>query len=90
MNKKILLLCCSILFLIMSIQVLTVKGEEMQTVEGAVQEVAEDNSYIVINDEKMTVDEEIRDYMTMEVGDEVEVTIEDLDGQKIIRDFNYL
>ena len=64
--------------------------ENIKLIKGVVQEVAADGSYLILNDQKMLIDEEIAEYMNMEAGDEVEVSVEETGQGITIMDFNYI
>ncbi|MFH1062857.1 MAG: hypothetical protein V1747_08275 [Candidatus Omnitrophota bacterium] len=60
------------------------------TIKGVISEVAEDGSTLVINNETLTIDQELRDYMNIEAGDSVELTVKTVDGKKVVVDFDYV
>ena len=89
MIKRILVIM--VIFLLAAGYVGSVSAEEdMSLIKGTVQQVAPDKSYVVLNEEKFLIDAEIAEYMNMEVGDDVEVTVSQKEQGKVIMDFNYI
>lgn len=64
--------------------------DEGMGVKGVVTEVAEDGSFLVINDETLMIDPELQDYMNIESGDSVELIVKTVDGKKVVMDFDYI
>ncbi|MBU1086109.1 MAG: hypothetical protein KKD05_01165 [Candidatus Omnitrophica bacterium] len=65
--------------------------EDMEiSVKGVVSQVAEDMSSLVINNETIMIDPELKDYMNIEAGDSVELIVNTVDGKKVIVDFDYI
>lgn len=50
--------------------------EDVSTIEGAVEEIAKDNSYIVVGGKKIITDEEFIEYNFLEIGDNISVVVE--------------
>lgn len=86
-KKKIVL--CIMLALVLCAQTVYIHAEET-TIQGTVESVAEDGSYVVVNGEQIMISDEIKDYMDMETGDMVEIIVNETDQGKVAVDYNYI
>ncbi|MBU1043300.1 MAG: hypothetical protein KJ915_02745 [Candidatus Omnitrophica bacterium] len=59
-------------------------------IKGVVTSVAEDMSSLMINDQTIMIDPELKDYMNIEAGDSVELIVNTVDGKKVVVDFDYI
>ena len=66
------------------------QDDQTRSITGTVAEVAQDNSYVILNNEKMVISEEVLEYMNIEAGDEVELIIKETEKGKTVVDFNYI
>jgi len=90
MIKRFLAVAGIVACIVFCAHFLSAEEETANTLKGTVQEVAEDGSYIVINDEKMMIGDGLLGYTNMEAGDEVELVLEEIDQQKVVVDFDYI
>jgi hypothetical protein len=68
----------------------TATAADQTTVKGAITQVAEDGSSLVINGETLAIDPDLKDYMNIEAGDNVELVVKTVDGKKVVTDFDYV
>ena len=71
-KKKII--SCIVLALVLFAQIGYLHAEESK-IQGTVESVADDGSYVMVNGEKIMISDDIKDYMDMETGDNVEIII---------------
>ena len=65
------------------------QGDEGKVLSGTIEEVADDGSYVILDGQKMIIDPELKEYMNMEAGDEVELLIEKTEQGELVVDFDY-
>ncbi len=88
-KKIVVFVCLSLMFLSLSSSVFS-QEENTVKVTGTVQEIPEDASYVVIDGQKISISKDIADYVNMEVGDKVELIIQETEQGKVAVDFDYL
>ncbi|MFC1668328.1 hypothetical protein ACFL1T_02965 [Chlamydiota bacterium] len=87
MKKKL-----SLLFLICSIFMVVcfLNAENSEVITGVIQEVSEDNDYIIVNAIKIMTTEKFAQEAIFEVGDKVEITVEKNDQGIQAVDYKYI
>jgi len=90
MIKRFLVAAGIIMCIVFCAHFLSAEEGTETILQGTIQEVAEDGSYIMMNDEKMMIGDELLGYTNMEAGDEVELTIEEINQQKVVISFDYI
>ncbi|MFH1093086.1 MAG: hypothetical protein V1739_02890 [Candidatus Omnitrophota bacterium] len=90
MFKRIKLLAGLVICMMVFVNIVAAQEQTETMLKGKVTQVAEDGSYILINEAKLMIGEGVKDYMDIEAGDEVEVTIEEVDGVKTVVDYEYV
>ncbi|MCG2712518.1 MAG: hypothetical protein L6416_09385, partial [Candidatus Omnitrophica bacterium] len=90
MFKRFRLLAVLVLFMMICSNAAVAQEQTETILKGKVAQVAEDGSYIFIDETKLMISEDMKDYMNMEAGDEVEVTIEEVDGVKTVIEYEYV
>lgn len=68
----------------------TTQQDEEITVKGVVTLISEDGSSLVINEETLSIDPDLREYINVEAGDSVELIVKMVDGKKVVIDFDYI
>lgn len=68
----------------------TTQQDEEITVKGVVTSISEDGSSLVLNEETLTIDPDLREYINVEAGDSVELIVKMVDGKKVVIDFDYI
>ncbi|MFC1709779.1 hypothetical protein ACFL2J_06990 [Candidatus Omnitrophota bacterium] len=93
MSKRwLVLLLCVCLVISMGATLALAQGEEVEeiTIEGTLQEVAADKSYIIVNDTKIITDAEFLEYCDIVIGDKVSILVDKTEEGIEAYDYDYL
>lgn len=96
MKKAWLFVCVAFIAGIMITNCFAQEGQEIKekNISGVVEEVAPDGSFVMINAggslNKVVVPADMQEYFNMEKGDQVEIIIQEINGEWQAVDYDYL
>lgn len=71
-------------------EVIPYQGSNYEVIKGTIKEVAEDGTYIIVDDTKISTTKEFLEDSLLETGDKVEIVTEKISGGLKAVDFNYV